>query len=136
MKTLSLDSIKADIDDLDKKINRLESSLEKSRHERDALLLVLERYSEKPKKALPKDSIEVSIEEVMNLKLEDALIYIARKNGGTLNSTAARGLLEDAGILNGSQNGNSLWNALKSSSHFQKVSRGVYRLVEQTEPAQ
>ena len=56
--------------------------------------------------------LDISLDELRGKSLDDALIYIAERNAGVLPSSAARGLLVEAGVLTGSQVGNALWNVL------------------------
>ena len=137
MKPLNMESIKLDIDSLNKKIERLESSLKVAKLHRDALVLVVDRFTEMPKRPVRRnENLSIAPEKLKGMKLEEALVYIAENaenNGGILNSTASRELLEEAGVLTGSQRGHTLWNALQSSDRFEKVGRGKYKLIDNIE---
>ena len=134
MKILNMESLKSDIDSLNKKIQRLESSLTVAKLHRDALVLVVDRFTEKPKRPVRRsENLSIAPEKLKGMKLEGALVCIAENNGGIVNSTASRELLEEAGVLTGSQRGHTLWNALQSSDQFEKVGRGKYRLIDDEE---
>ena len=125
MKTLTMESIKFDVESLDKKIERLKTSLAAATSQRAALMLVIDRYTEKTNKPVMRnENPGIDPDELRGMKMEEALIRIAENNGGHLNSTTARALLQEAGVLTGSQCGHTLWNALQSSEHFEKVGRG------------
>ena len=134
MKPLSMDSVKADAESLDKKIERLKTLLEEAEQQRAALMLVIDRYTEKPKKRIRRnENLGILPEQLRGMKLEAALVFIAQKHGGDLNSSASRELLIEAGVLTGKQTGNTLWNTLQLSENFEKVSRGKYRLIDDEE---
>lgn len=131
MKQLTLESLKSDIDALNKNIDRLKTSLQEAEREREALQLVIRRYSETPKKRR-RTSIVLRIDpsELTGMPLETALIHIAKNNSGQIQSTPVRNLLVEAEVLTGSQPGSALWHELDSSDRFERVSRGVYRLTD------
>ena len=139
MQPLSIDSLTSDIEALDKKIERLRISLKVAERERDAMALVVARYSEKPKKrSSRKKDLGIEPDEIRGMNLEAALIHIAEHNDGELPSTAARELLERAEILTGEKASTSkmLWHYLQSSDQFEKNGRrGIYRLSSGSEVA-
>ena len=136
MKQLTLESLKSDIEEADKKVNRLAKLLQDARFDLDSLRHVYQRYSE-PTKELKRVRLNLGIDpqELGALSLEDALLRIARVNGGILISTPTRKLLEETGHLHGSQTEKSLWTVLKSLEIFTRISRGRYRLIESTAPS-
>ena len=83
-----------------------------------------------PKRVRRQTALDISPDDLRGKSLDDALIFIAERNAGVLPSTAARELLVDAGVLVGSQVGNTLWNALDRSERFERESKGRYRLVD------
>ena len=135
MQHLSMESIKSDLQALEKKIERLDASLQNAKRDRDAMLLVVNRYSEKPKRrSSRKNDLGVDPDEIRGMSLESALIHIAEQNDGELVSTNARELLEKAEILSGEKTARILWLYLKSSGQFKKNGgRGIYKLIPEEE---
>ena len=131
MPDISADTLRAKALSLAQKIERLEETLKTTRQEHDALILTLDMFDPpSPKRTRRQTALDISPDDLRGKSLDDALIYIAEKNAGVLPSTAARVLLVDAGVLTGSQVGNTLWNALDQSERFERESKGRYRLVD------
>ena len=130
-KQLTVESIKSDIETLDRKIERMNQQLDKATQERDALETVLKLYSASPRRQARRHrSLNIDPEEIRGLSTEEALVRIAESGEGELNSTIARRILEDVGILSGENTQNDLWTILKSSKRFKKLEgRGRYRLI-------
>ena len=131
MPDISADTIRAKVESLARKIERLHDALTTAQQEHAALLLTLGLFQPAaPKRTRRQTALDISLDELRGKSLDDALIYIAERNAGVLPSTAARGLLVEAGVLTGSQVGNALWNALDRSERFERESKGRYRLVD------
>lgn len=73
------------------------------------------------------------ISRLSSKSLEDALVYLAEKNRGILNSYQARPVLVEAGLLKGSPGTTSsrLYDTLSSSQYFEPLGdkKGRWRLV-------
>ena len=73
------------------------------------------------------------ISRLSSKSLEDALVHLAEKNSGILNSYQARPVLVEAGLLKGSPGATSsrLYDALSSSQYFEPLEgkKGRWRLV-------
>ena len=132
MKQLTLESLKSDIEETEKKVGRLEKTLQDARFELESLRHVYQRYSEPTKKPTRvRRNLGIDPQELDGLSLEDALLRIAGVNNGILVSTPTRKLLEESGHLQGSQAGKDLWQFLQSSDRFDKISRGRYQLKDE-----
>lgn len=136
MPDITMDTIRKEIEVLERKAGRLRSALRDTERRRDALALTLEHFRPpEAKRARRRGAVlDISPDDLRGKTLEDALIYIAERNDGTLASTAARPVLVDAGVLRGSQVGNALWSALDRSERFEREAKGRYRLVDDHEP--
>ena len=131
MPDISADKIRAKIDSLALKIERCRDALVTAEREHAALVLTLELFEPPaPKRSRRPVALDISPDDLRGKPLHDALIDIARRNGGVLPSTAARELLVAAGVLTGSKAGNTLWNALDQSDRFAREAKGRYRLVD------
>ena len=128
---LTVESIKTDLETLNRKIERLTEQLSKAQHLRDALETVLRVYSDQPKRSSSAQKfLAEHVDALKGMTAEQALVQIAKKNDGELNSTISRKVLEAAGILTGENTENDLWTILKASKHFKKLEgRGRYCLV-------
>ena len=135
MPDITMNSIQKEIDALTRKIDRLCATLKNAERSRDALKLTLEHFQpEQKQKRRRTVALDVSSDELRDKSLDEALIYIARRNDGVVPSTAAREVLIEAGVLKGSQVGNRLWAALDRSELFEREAKGQYRLVEEDVP--
>ena len=137
MPDISADTIRAKVESLARKIERLQDALTTAQQEHAALLLTLGLFQPPaPKRTRRQTALDISPDDLRGKSLDDALILIAERNAGVLPSTAARELLVDAGVLVGLQVGNTLWNALDRSERFVRESKGRYRLVDDADEAE
>ena len=137
MPDITVDTIQSEIDALTRKIDRIRATLEDAERRRDALALTLQHFQEPstPAKRRRATTIDIEPAELQGKTLDEALIYIAEQNDGMLQSTAARKVLTEAGVLKGNQIGNRLWAALDRSDRFTRETKGRYRLIPDTEEA-
>ena len=134
MPDITLPAIQSEIDSLTRKIDRLSATLKDAEQRREALALTIQHFQEPASPSRRRQSTTIDIEptELHGKTLNEALIYIAERNDGIVQSSEARHLLTEAGLLTGSQVGNRLWSALDHSERFTRESKGRYRLLEAT----
>ena len=73
-------------------------------------------------------SIDVS--SLRGMRQVDALVKIAQHNGGQFQTTVAKKLLLQAGLIKNPKNANNiLFSVIQRSGKFERVEPGVYRLV-------
>ena len=127
--------LQVEIDTLTRKVDRLRATLEDVERRRDALVVTLQHFQQPSPSSNRRRATTLDVEptELQDKTLEEALIYIAERNGGIVPSTAARHVLTEAGVLTGSQIGNRLWAALDRSVRFERVAKGRYHLLEDPE---
>ena len=89
-------------------------------------LLIARHTPRKPRKRKPVD-LHVTAAEIEGMKLEPALLYIADRNDGLIQSTPVRQLLAAASVLNG-RGEQQLYHFLSNSPRFESVHRGLYRV--------
>jgi len=76
----------------------------------------------------------ISPSKLHGLTHEQAVIKIAKNNGGIVRTQAAKRLMIRAGIMRETKNStNMTHNAIKRTNKFERVSPGVYRLKEMKE---
>ena len=79
------------------------------------------------------DSIPLS--RLKSLSHSDAVIAIAKHNGGVVRTQEAKQLMIKAGIMSKTKNStNMAHNAIKRTGRFERVSPGQYRLKTKEEP--
>ena len=89
-----------------------------------------------PKGQKLNSAIHVTADQLRGKELEDALIYIAEKHHGLVNTYHTRPILIDAGVLKGDSEETSrhLNNALRKSKCFERADkngrRGNWRLIK------
>ena len=132
MPDITLPAIQSEIDSLTRKIDRLRATLKDAEQRQGALALTIQHFQEPatPSRRRRSTTIDIEPTELQGKTLDEALIYIAERNDGIVQSTGARHLLTEAGLLTGSQVGNRLWSALDHSERFTRESKGRYRLLE------
>ena len=132
MPDITRESIQCEIESLQKKASRLRSQLEEVEQATSALEMTLSHFEPKPKKrVVSQEEILVTAEELAGQSLDEALVYIAKRNDGVINSRSVRPLLKDAGLLNGTQISHRLWSKLSDSDSFEQIGRGKYRLIRE-----
>ena len=129
MITLTPDDIRSDIDKVNKRIERIRATLTDAEQTREALQRTLDFYLQPPSKA-PRAHQDVSSEDLRNMKLKEAVSYLAERNAGEFHSTTARGLLIEAGVIHEANARQTIYQLLSTWNLFESVRRGVYRLVE------
>ena len=132
---ITMIAIQEEIDKLTRKVDRIRTTLKEVERRRDALAITLQHFL-KPSPTTKRRRVtmlEVEPAELQGKTLDEALIYIAEQNGGIVPSTAARHVLTEAGVLTGRQIGNRLWVALDRSDRFERVAKGRYRLLDDSD---
>ena len=97
----------------------------------DGLSMTLRHFTPREsllKRARASEFLSVTEDELRSMGVEEALVLIAKRNAGLVSSGPARKLLEDAGVLKGSQTSNRLWQVFQDSERFEQVRRGQYKL--------
>lgn len=80
----------------------------------------------------PRPSISIDVGSLRGLKQVEALTRIAEQGGGQFETTVAKRLLLQAGLISNPKNANNiLFSVIQRSGKFEKVERGVYRLIGQ-----
>lgn len=75
-------------------------------------------------------SADPTVERLQGQSVHRSLVDIATWNAGTLRTRDATNLLVDAGVFQSRRLANkSIFAAVLRSRHFERVSRGLYRLV-------
>ena len=124
-----------DVEALNKKIERLQSQLNRLTKNRDAILRTLEYRSPTPKRRRKRVDLHVAAEDLVGMAVEEAAVLIARRNNGTIRSTPARELMKEAGVLpKDGRASTRLYHSLSTSERFVSVGRGKYELDENYEP--
>ena len=129
MITVTPDGIRSDIDKVNKRIERIRATLSDAEQIRDALQLTLDFYLQPPSKA-PRAHQDVSSDDLRNMKLKEAVSYLAERNAGEFHSTPARDLLIEAGVIHEANSKQTIYQLLSTWNAFENVRRGVYHLVE------
>ena len=94
-----------------------------------AALAVLLRHGEKENKQEAKTDFPLS--GLRRLTHRQAVVVIARHNGGTLKAQDAKKILIQAGVMSSTKNStNMTHNAIIQSGQFDRIGRGEYRLKE------
>jgi hypothetical protein len=103
---------------LDKKLSGITAAL--------AVLL------EEPKKELaPAGMSDFPLAKLKHLSHRQAVIVLARHNGGTIKAQDARRILIQSGIMSDTKNStNMAHNAILQSGAFERIGRGEFRLKE------
>jgi hypothetical protein len=74
--------------------------------------------------------VSVDVDSLRGLRQVDALTKIAQQGGGQFETTVAKKLLLQAGLISNPKNANNiLFSVIQRSGKFEKVDRGVYRLI-------
>ena len=136
---LTKQSVQAEIETLDKRIERLQSKLTEARNLRDALRLTAEHFSPpEPKPRRKSAMLRVDVDMLRGMELDNALVFLADRNDGHVISGPARELLVEAGILRGKSTTTShaLCRALAESPRFEREAPGRYRLLDDASPAE
>ena len=131
MEEMTMETARSKLESLNKKVDRAQTNLQDLIKKRDSLKVTIELFTGTPvRRSRNSKTVDLGVEpeELRDMHIREAVVYIAEQNEGILLSTPARKLLEDAGILNGRQNGHALWNAIQESERFDKVGRGKYQL--------
>ena len=129
MITLTPDDIRSDIYKVEKRIERIRATLADAEQIREALQRTLDFYLQPPSKA-PRAHQDVNSDDLRNMKLKEAVSYLAERNGGEFHSTTARDLLIEAGVIQEAHSRQTIYQMLSTWNAFENVRRGVYRLVE------
>lgn len=78
----------------------------------------------------------VSADELRSLEREDAAVLIAERSNGVLESTPAREIMVEAGLLPQSSinaASTALYATLSTSDRFESAGRGKWRLIQEAE---
>ncbi|MCY4602290.1 MAG: hypothetical protein OXF27_20495 [Acidobacteria bacterium] len=121
--------ILAELENLERKRERLAASL----HEVTCVIEVLKKTIEhfdptSKRRVVRQEVLNVDADELRGKSLEDALIYVAKRNDGIVRSSSVRPLLVESGVLRVKQTSHALSVALRTSEYFESVTRGKYRL--------
>jgi len=74
-------------------------------------------------------AVAIDVASLRGMKQLDALRKIAQQGGGTLQTTTAKRLLLQAGLIKNPKNANNiLFSVINRSGLFERVEPGVYRL--------
>lgn len=80
-------------------------------------------------------SESIDISSLRGLKQVEALKLIARHFGGQFETTIAKRIMLQAGLIKTSKNANNiLFSVIQRSDKFERVQPGVYRLKEEDKP--
>ena len=123
--------IEMELASIEKRIASHKRILTTLQDKHDGLSMTLRHFAPKEsviKKTRASELLNVTTDELRGMGIEEALVLIARKNTGLVSSGPARKLLEDAGVLKGSQTSNRLWQVFQESERFEQVRRGQYKL--------
>lgn len=111
-----------------REIDRLQKALDDAKARRAGLRITLEEYSLQGRvdalAATPED-----LEAIRGKSLRQALIILAERHDGVLDSTAARRALEAAGVVEAPMKPNHLYRELKLLPRFKQTARGKYVLL-------
>ena len=76
--------------------------------------------------------VAIDVGSLRGLKQVDALTKIAQHGGGQLQTTVAKKLLLQAGLIRNPKNANNImFSVIQRSGKFERVEPGVYRLIGQ-----
>ena len=97
----------------------------------DALRLALETMKGKsPSRSSA--SLGVSVEDIANKSIRDAVMHIARENDGELKVSPSRLLLSEAALIKEGQLGsNQFYKCIEEMEVFERVTRGLYRFLDE-----
>ena len=117
---------------LEAKVQKLERQYNEAKRQYSSVVTSLELLADNPSKRSQATGVEVS--EIAGKKLKEALLYIAEKGDGLLRVTPVRKLLVEAEVLRNGQSGsNRISTTLMDMPEFDRVSRGQYRLRDESE---
>ena len=121
-----LATLERDADDLKRQIDHVSSRLQELNEQYHSLRGTIQYYQSQEDGA---PSV-VKVEEIANLPIREALVLVAKRQGGIVTSAQARRLLVEAGTLKGTQIHSTLWGAFRDSKQFEQVKRGHYKLLD------
>ena len=130
MTTFTQDDIRSDLVKVNKRIERIRATLDEAEQIREALKRTLDFYFQSPSKPLSRAHKDVGPDDLRDMKLKEAVSYLAERNAGEFYSTPARDLLIEAGVIREENSKQTVYQLLSTWEAFESVRRGVYRLVE------
>lgn len=138
MSDLTMQAAQDRIEQLTKRAERLRSELASVERDIGALQRTIAIFNPAPPtRVRTQEYLNVDPDELRGKRLEEALIFIAERNKGFINSRAARYVLVDAGVLRGkpATTSHALSTELRDSEKFERLARGKYRLALQPDEA-
>jgi hypothetical protein len=82
--------------------------------------------------SISRGTIPIDVASLRGLKQVEALTKIAQHSGGQFQTTVAKKLLLQAGLISNPKNANNiLFSVIQRSGKFERVEPGVYRLIGQ-----
>ena len=122
---------------LEAKVERLSQQYKEAKRKYESVVTALELLADNPSKKPPVSEIAVENSEVAGKTLKEALLYIAEKCDGVLKVTPVRKFLIEADVVRNGQSGSNRLNAtLGEMPEFERVSRGRYRLVDESKSSE
>lgn len=125
-------SIKVDISWIEAQREELRSLVQEAQANLDALDRIEAMMLKESPSLAASEVLGVEADEIRGLSVLDAAVLIAERNGGVLQSTPARELMEIAEVIDPKRKAKSgiLYNQLSNSERFESIGRGEYRLVD------
>ena len=123
------DLMRADIAKLNKRIEKLRETITETERSRDAIEHTLNYYMAPPVKPLSTTHKDVDPDSLREMRLRDAVRYLAERNNGEFHSTTGRELIVAAGIIKDTHSRQAIYQLVSEWSLFEKVRRGVYKIV-------
>ena len=118
---------------LEAKVERLSRQHQEVKRQYDAVITTLNLLTDNKPKGQNPGGIGVEPAEVTGKTLKAALLYVAEKCDGILKVTPTRKLLVEANVLRNGQSGSNRISAtLIEMPEFERVSRGKYRLFDES----
>ena len=113
-----------------KRVSRLRRALEYATSRLDALNGVIAEFNLEPAGKRPPESVPSGdVDAIRGKSLRQALIVLAERHDGVLQSGAARRALEAAEVVNVPMPPNRLWKEITLIRRFKKLHRGTYKLL-------
>ena len=122
------DLMRSDLTKLEKRIDKLRETLTETEKTRDAIEHTLNYYTAPPSKPLSVSHQDVDPDNIRDMKLKEAVLYLAERNNGEFHSSTGRELIVAAGVIKDIHSRQAIYQLLSDWSLFEKVRRGVYKI--------
>lgn len=119
-----------DLEKLEKQIEKLRATLTEREGLRNAIQRTLDYYMAPPSKPLSRAHQDINPDDIRDMKLKDAVMYLAERNHGEFHSSTGRDLIVAAGVVKETHSRQVIYQLMTDWSLFEKVRRGVYRLTQ------